>query len=471
MHDIALQSDRTSIAKLSAVAALVAVTAWAAVQFAPGTLALVVALIVCGVVAALAFRAPEVALVAFVGASTLDVMGRIASLGPLRITLSQVVIAAALALAISRIRARRSPLVRTPLDLPVFAFVVIAAASVLVAAEPARAIVAVISLASSVLFAYLVVLFAGRREALVRVLLGVLALGSVFAVLAILERHEFFSVGTPIYKWGIGIRPKVTFDDPNMLGLFLMVSSMLALPLAWTIRHRFARPAILGAVALCVLAVYETGSRGALGGVVVALIVMIAAARVPLERKITIALVGFAVVFAALLGGVGSGWMESRLSGIREDNSALARVYMAQSAAAMVADHPFGVGAANYPVVYPFYRDASVRSTLVESHTMVLTVLVEYGFVGLVLLVWVLWRFLSRTWITVREAGDPLVRAAALGGLAAGTGAIAQSFTYSLETNKFLWLTVGIGIAAYVAWQRTIEEEQSCPKHPTGPTA
>jgi len=95
----------------------------------------------------------------------------------------------------------------------------------------------------------------------------------------------------------------------------------------------------------------------------------------------------------------------------------------------------------------------------VESHTTALTLIVEYGVFGLLAFVWILWRVLSRVWAVKREAADPVVRALAAGVLASEAGIIAQSFTYSFETNKFWWFSIAVGMAVYTTWQRTIAEE------------
>jgi len=92
---------------------------------------------------------------------------------------------------------------------------------------------------------------------------------------------------------------------------------------------------------------------------------------------------------------------------------------------------------------------------------MAFTLLVEYGLIGLALFTWLLWRFVSRTWIVARREQTGILQSVATGALAAGIGVIAQSFTYSLETSKFLWLAIGVGMAVYTMWMRGFREEDS----------
>jgi O-antigen ligase len=141
-------------------------------------------------------------------------------------------------------------------------------------------------------------------------------------------------------------------------------------------------------------------------------------------------------------------WLERRVVQVSSDTSLAARFMMGDSALQMAADHPMGVGIGNYSLMYPYYREANIRASLVESHTAYLTVLVEIGVVGLLVFMWLLWRYASATFRVARHSDDRDVHLLAVGSLAAVVGIAAQAFTYSLETSKFWWLAIGIGLAA-----------------------
>lgn len=446
--------------RLALIAAATAALAWAAVTFAPQALGVALALVALGAGAALAWREPQYALAGLVAAAALDVNGRLAAIGPFKVTVYQALLVAVIALAAWRVRTGASRLRATPIDLPAIAFIAIAAISVLAAPQTGRAITAIVSLTSSIVLAYLVVVLADSPSRLRDLVVAVVTLGALFGVLAVLERYEVFSVMEPLRAWGYGIKPRVTFEDPNTLGHFLAVAAGLGVPLA-AIWRGWRQAAIAAAVLAMSAGVWFTGSRGSLAALLIAIAVGMLAVRIPTWQKLVVVGAAAAAVVAGIAFFLDPLVLQRKILGVATDPSALARVDMAASAWQMIADNPFGVGAANYPVVYPFYRDAAVRSSLVESHTMLLTVLVEYGWAGLIAFTVLLWRWLSRTALAALRARDALSQALAAGALGAGVAAVAQSFTYSLETSKFLWLTVGIGLSVYACVQSISEEESA----------
>lgn len=446
-----------AMARLALAAAATTVAGIALWATVPKGLIALVACLALVIVAAITYRKPETAIVVLIAASTLDVTGRIAQIGPLRLTLYQGLLAATVLFAIWRVKSARTRLKSTPVDVPLLLFMAVVVISVLGAGEPARAIVALVSLGSSALLVYLVLLLVDTPEALVRVVLGVLAVAVLFSVFTFFEARGAFSIGAPIQNWGAGIRPKVTFKDPNMLGSFLMVASMLALPLLQVAGRRRMKVLVVLAVLLCAFAIFETSSRGALGALGIALLASLTMMRIPFRYKAVI----FVLVAIAAFTVLDPAWVVQKVLGAGEDESALARVYMGMSALNMAKDYPFGVGAANYPIVYPWYRDAAVRWNLVESHTMYLTLLVEYGIVGLSLFLWVMWRFISRTWLVAWREQRGMLQSLATGALAAGIGVFAQSFTYSFETSKFLWFSIAVGMAVYTMWKTQPVKEGS----------
>jgi len=417
-------------------------------------------LLVCGVLmvgAALwmARRYPEGSLVTLIGAATLDAEGRIGQVGPATLTLYQVLLVVVLAYAAWRVWTKRSRLAGTPIDVPALLFVAVVAVSVIGALSPARSVVALVSLLSSILLVYLVTTIADSPAALVRLVLGVLGIAAVFAVLALLESRNIFFIGDPIRQWDGVILPHVTFADPNNLGSFLMVSALLGLPMATIVRGWWPKAIVVGGAGLCGLALLVSTSRGALGALLLGVVVLFLGARMHRFYKVA----AVALVLLVALAVPDPAVIVDELTTVVLDDSTRTRFSMADSALGMARDNPFGVGADNYPLVYPRYRDSFTRWNLVESHTTPLTLIVEYGVLGLLAFTWILWRSVTRVWWVRRQAADPVIRALAAGALASGIGIIAQSFTYSFETNKFWWLSIAVGMAVYTAWQRTIAEE------------
>ena len=451
--------EPSNMPRLALITAIVAALAFAAVMFAPKELAIAVALVGCVALAAVVFRRPEVAIIALVGAAALDITGRLATIGGAKITIYQGLLVVVLGFVFWRVRTGRSKLVSTPVDLPLAMFCALAVASVFVAVQPALALVQVASLFSCALLVYVVVVLVDTPEKAELVVLGVLGLACLWSVAAYFEKRGLFHIGQVIITYGYGIRTKVTFKDPNILGDFLTVSAALAMPLAVVAKSKLKRVAVLAGVALCFVAVLWTGSRGAFGGFLIAAMVVVLALRIPLWQKLLLLGVAVAGVVGGLAFFVNPMWVQDKVLGLWQDQSWMDRVRIVNSGIAIARDNIFGVGAGNFPVVYPFYRDPVVRFDLVESHTMLATLVVEYGFAGLFVFLWLLWRFLSRMIVVAWHEKPGRLQALATGVLAAGMGVFAQSFTYSLETSKYLWLTIGLGMAVYTMAKAPSDKE------------
>jgi len=393
---------------------------------------------------------PEVGLVMLMGAATLDHVGRIAEFGPLKLTLYQALVAYMAIILVVRVAKGHSRLQATSIDLPVLLFLGIVAASLLVARDLPVGIVATVSLASSAFLAYAVVTLADTPRRLSFLVLGTLAVGAVIGVLGALERAEIFAVVGYLPIWGEGVRAKVTFADPNIMGSFQLTAAALALP--FVLMARDWRVKLIGSVGVLatVAGMLSTGSRGATVGFAIALLVILTFSRIRFSAKVAV------VLIVVVLGGVWFAfvadpvWLQNRVINVADDGSMLARVHMGLSALEIHADNPRGVGIGNYPVHYPFYRDASVRFNLIESHTAYLTILVETGLLGLLAFLAILVGAAIPTARAAWTARDPIVHALAVGALAASIGIAAQAFTYSLENSKFWWLSIGVGLTTWV---------------------
>ncbi len=107
-----------------------------------------------------------VGLVALVAAAALDITGRIAEVGPARFTLYQVLAVVLTLLALWQLATKRAALPKTPVTLPLAAFLGTAALSLVFATELAPAVVQLASLASSAVLVLIVVVGAPFVEEL-----------------------------------------------------------------------------------------------------------------------------------------------------------------------------------------------------------------------------------------------------------------------------------------------------------------
>ncbi|MDO8914779.1 MAG: O-antigen ligase family protein [Coriobacteriia bacterium] len=387
------------------------------------------------------------AIVALIAAATADITGRLAVIGPVRLTVYQALVAVVAVLTVVAIRTGRIALSRSRLDLPAAAFVATLALSLVMAHDIGLALTAFASMLSSLVLAYLVLYLVDRPEKVPAIVWGVLAVSAIFGVAALLEYFKLFALQPAIVLVGSGVRSRVTFKDPNILGSFLAPAALLGISAVPTLPAARSRLLAIAGITLTLAGIACTQSRGAFLGVAVGAAVLLLLARVPFKRKM-LAVAGAVVVGAVLTAALaGNPVFRQRVLDIGSDESAMTRVWMAQSALRAWVDHPMGVGIGDFKVVYPDYADPRVRVSLTESHTMYTTLLVEIGFLGFAAAA-----FLALRWFgaarSALSADDPRVSALARGTLAAGFALGAQAFTYSLEPSKYLWLVIGLGFAA-----------------------
>ncbi len=392
---------------------------------------------------------PEIALMALLATSALDVMGRLGKVGPATVTAYQAVLALSVLLAGGLLVAGRARVRATGIDAWLALLLVAALVTVPGAVNGPASVVAFVSLASSVVLVYLVAMLSPTPERLYRVLVALAVIAAGLGALAVVERLGIFSVQELYKTTADGIRARVFFKDPNIFGGVLAAAAVTSVPLALG-EKRWVRAAVLWAlVGAAVLGVAATLSRGALLGLVVGGVAAVLLS--PVRPAVKVALLGAG---AGLLAGfvlfvLDPRWVADKLLGIGDESSALNRVYLAQAAFAMFRDNPIGIGPGMWKEIIPAYRPYDLPADLLESHTTYLTLLVETGVLGVVGFVGAL-----------AATGVRLVRGLLVGDvphlervLLASTGAgvtvlIVQSVTYSMETSKFLWFLIGAGLVA-----------------------
>ncbi len=396
---------------------------------------------------------PVVAVVTLVAAAALDVTGRLGAIGPVRLTVYQALAAIVVAFAVWALVTGRAASDRTPLHVPVLAFLALATLSLAFAASLPLALVKLASLLSSAVLAWIVTVFLRDERGISMAVAWTLGIATLLGALAVLEWAGIFAVQPAIdFGKAYAVRSRVTFGDPNMLGSFLMAAALLAAPLL-LVKGVPRRIRVAGwlAEAVAVTGVLTTFSRGALGGLLAGLVIVGALA--PVSRRVKTGFAGAVVGVMLVVGLVvfDAAWIEENILRAGQSTSVPDRVYMIESSVDMWRDHPFGLGIGNFPIAYPAYQHPNAVVGLVESHVAYLTVLVETGTQGLAAFLWlIIALFFAAVVPVVRHAGDPRLRALAAGVAAASAGLLLQAFTYSTEASKLVWLAVGLGGAVWL---------------------
>ncbi|HZC06043.1 MAG TPA: O-antigen ligase family protein [Ktedonobacterales bacterium] len=212
---------------------------------------------------------------------------------------------------------------------------------------------------------------------------------------------------------GANIRVFGTFDQPNPYGGYLNLSLPIALALTLFGRDPRMRWVAGGASVLMLFALYLSGSRGALLGLLAALIVL-GAVGWRIERKALIALlIGAPLVLIAWFTHIVPASIENKLlaqfrvndvslnAQLNDANySTIERLAHWIAGLRMFQAHPLlGVGAGNYAAAYQRFKVPGWDESLTHAHNYYINAAAETGALGLLaflavicVAMWVAWR-------------------------------------------------------------------------------
>ena len=188
--------------------------------------------------------------------------------------------------------------------------------------------------------------------------------------------------------------------DNNDFAWGLLVMLPLISILIFGQRRLVTRLFGLAGISACVVGIVYSQSRGGAIGLAVALLY----GWLRVSKRRTLGIVVAFVVGAGVYLVAPPGYFErlETVATYEEDNSAQGRLEAWSKAIQMAIDYPLGVGAGNFPSAYGrHYLDVSTtRMTYaagrwVNAHSIYFRVLGEYGFIGLIMLVWVLFACLK----------------------------------------------------------------------------
>ncbi len=273
---------------------------------------------------------------------------------------------------------------------------------------------------------------------------------------------EFKLAGTPWYR-GYG-----TFEQPNPFGGYMGLLWPLAAGVAaqagavWrrdrSHAHGIAALCAAGVTVLCLFGLYASGSRGALIGLVLAVLTMASALLRRPALWIAATLI-FGIVLAAFgdltpPASLAGQWAEYGDIDVHDayltpiNFSTIERLAHWQAALRMIEAHPWvGVGYGNYAAAYDEYRLLVWANALGHAHNYYLNIFAETGLLGL--LTYAGW-WLTVIATTYRATRQPQTRWLALGLL----GTWAHLAGHHIFDNLYvanMHLTLGVMLGLLVA--------------------
>lgn len=351
-------------------------------------------------------------------------------------------------------RARADVLPVSPLTLPLALLFCVYACSTLWAFDPGGARTETLRLLFSLGGFALVPFFVRDRPSLRWTLLALVASAAVLSVAGIYQQitGEFF--------WNEGLgqfgerRINTFFADPNHFARFLLEGIVVALAL-WCFARRPVQAWLLTpAIALSVVTLVFTGSRGA--WIVGALVLPLAVMAMPLGRRTRLQIIGcgIAVVLMMVLTTAAvSPFFTKRVNTFTFGVEAFgARPYLVEAGLNMFADQPItGVGAGGYQAAfeedYYEYKDPKIKANVTASHTSAVTVLAELGLIGVVAVLFLIvrWVMYLRDLAATRDVELRTI-VIALGLCSAVVLFGSQTEGRFLE-DPYLWLFAGLAVA------------------------
>ncbi len=350
-------------------------------------------------------------------------------------------------------RARADVMPSSPLTLPLALLFAVYALSTLYAINVSAARTESLRLLFSLGGFALVPFFVRDRVSLRWTLYALVFSAAALAVAGVYQQitGDFF------WNAGLGMfgerRINTTFADPNHFARFLVEAVVVALAL-WPFAQRRVRMLLLASMALCMLTLVFTGSRGAWVVGIVALPLMVLA--LPIERRARLRMLGVGtagLLAASAVIAAFSPFFTKRLDtftfGVEASG---ARPYLVKAGLNMFADRPVtGVGAGGYQTSfeddYYRYKDPKIKANITLSHTSLVTILAELGAIGLVAL-----GFLVARWAMYMRGLMPRAPAETRAVLIALAMVSAIIFFGSQTEGRFLedpylWFAAGLAVA------------------------
>ena len=258
------------------------------------------------------------------------------------------------------------------------------------------------------------------------------------------------------------------FENPNILAAYLILIFPFAIAQLLKKTNALRRAGYFLVFVIFMAAIIYTWSRGAWIGAILALGLFLFACN-PATIYLLIP-VGVGLPF--LLRWASDPFSLRLTSATLTDTSVSYRVHIWRGTWRMIGDHllgGIGVGTDAFTAVYPYYALSGIE-TATHTHNLYLQYLVEFGIVGLLLLLLFVFLFFQCILTHQREEKDDGLR---LSSIAAGCGVVAvlaNGFADHVFYNSrvFFLFFIVVGIAVALSRVGKTEEERSRPIRDNG---
>lgn len=254
----------------------------------------------------------------------------------------------------------------------------------------------------------------------------------------------------------IRTRAYATFDNPNVLGEYLIVIGSLAAGMLWKVRHTAGRVFYAACFGIICMGLVATNSRGAMLGLMFSagLFVLLA------ERRLIpigiLALLAMPFILPPDL------WARLLSSVTLSDSSSQYRLAIYEAGFHMVQHYPWtGIGVDAFNEIYPIF--ALEAANAYHVHNLFLQQLIELGIFGFGVFLALLLLFFQKLYSTIARAAKRyrFLLASIFGAFG---GILLQGMTdhiwFDYSIVLLFWAVLGIGIAGVRLGERSWKKKK-----------
>ncbi len=241
----------------------------------------------------------------------------------------------------------------------------------------------------------------------------------------------------------IKMRVYSTFENPNVYGEYLILAIPVIAGLLWTEKGVLKKLFWLGSLCVTMLALVLTFSRGCWLGIILAIGLL----AIMIDRKFVL----LGIVALLFLPFVLPESIINRFLSIGNmgDSSTSYRVYIWMGTLAMLNDYWFsgiGLGITSFNTIYPIYSYNNISAP--HSHNLYLQLVVEFGIVGLIVFLGMLYNFYKETIISICKKKNILTSSI----IAGVSGFMLQSMFdhtwYNYRVVLIFWIIIALGLVS-----------------------
>lgn len=257
-------------------------------------------------------------------------------------------------------------------------------------------------------------------------------------------------------SFNIRTRAYGTFNNPNVLGEYLIIIGSLAAGMLWKVRNWFGRIFYAGCFGVICLGLLATNSRGAMLGLMFSAGLFVLLAE---RRLIPLGVAGIAAMPFVLPASL---WTRLASSLTMNDSSSQYRLSIYRAGADIVKHYwATGIGVDAFNQVYPLFSLEAANAYHV--HNLFLQEFIELGLLGFILLIFLCLLFFQKLYSSMKKVPKrfQMLLAAFFGGFA---GLLLQGMTdhiwFDYSIVLLFWCFIGIGMASVRVGEKQWKKEK-----------